>query len=522
MPKTILSNNGYSIDKTAYPLSVLAKCRRDLTIEPFVDRPEFGVAPPPIKIYQETGKRMYMPRFYGQKEFGKPEVDKLTTNTAIEDRSDGLKMKDGFELFDYQVAIGNTMKEFIGENGGGVLSIPCGYGKTILGVWFASQLKIKTMIVCHTTDLMQQWKDEIEQWMPNVKIGILQQNKVQLEGNDIVIASLSSVAQKEFALGFFDSIGLVIWDEIHLMCTQLFSEAFPKLISKYTLGLSATPNRKDKCERIFQSFIGPIFCNIKRTKDPSVEVRCILFKFPVKIEQRRDWKGKDTLLYTTTLKNVCFGEERTNYLVQEIVELTHSGRKVLVLSEYVDHLKLIQKKLQANERFHDINKKTAGLYIGELKNKDRLVSRQCDAILGTYKMASVGMNIPTLDTIILASPRKDQNQLEQSIGRIFRKKTKFHKMVVDLTDDSNIFISQGRERKKFYKLYDYTIVQETRDETGKLLSKRSIHNVNKPDTKSKKKQKSIVSDVSNVSSDTDGSGGDDDQLAKGFLIENDE
>jgi len=145
-----------------------------------------------------------------------------------------------------------------------------------------------------------------------------------------------------------------------------------------------------------------------------------------------------------------------------------------VLSEYVDHLKSIKVKLEKIEAFAK-NYKT-GLYIGELKNEQRMESRKANVILGTYKMASVGMNIPTLDTVILASPRKDHNQLEQSIGRIFRKDTKHNKLIVDLIDDNNIFITQGRARKEFYKLYDYTITQESRDSEGNLLSKKKMSN----------------------------------------------
>ena len=338
------------------------------------------------------------------------------------------------------------------------------------GLWLASQLKLRTIVVLHTTDMMGQWRSEIEEWMPTVKIGIIQQDLAEIEGKDIILASLKTVAQKQYPVDFFNSVGLVIWDEIHLMCTQLFSDAFPKLSARYSLGLSATPFRKDKCEKIFESFIGPIFHIEKRKPDPSVQVRCVIFKFPVTIEKN----FKNDLQYTTTLIGIVYGPERVNYVVKEILELVQTGRTLLVLSEYVDHLKSIKVKLEKIEAFAK-NYKT-GLYIGELKNEQRMESRKANVILGTYKMASVGMNIPTLDTVILASPRKDHNQLEQSIGRIFRKDTKHNKLIVDLIDDNNIFITQGRARKEFYKLYDYTITQESRDSEGNLLSKKKMSN----------------------------------------------
>jgi len=346
------------------------------------------------------------------------------------------------------------------------------------GLWLATQLQVKTVVVCHTTDLMNQWKNEILEWLPTAKVGVIQCDKCEIEGNDIIIASLKTLAQKQFPDDHFKTVGLAVWDEIHLMCTQLFSDAFPKLTTLYSLGLSATPFRKDKCEKIFEYYIGPIFHMEKRAKDSTVQVRSIVFKHPVVIEKNY----KNDLMYTTTLIKIVYGVERVNYIVKEILELVQTGRKLLVLSEYVDHLKGLRAKLEANEIFlskknpdpSDTRKYRAGLYVGEMKNDQRMVSREADVILGTYKMASVGMNIPTLDTVLLASPRKDQNQLEQSIGRIFRKQTKHNKLIVDIIDDHNIFISQGRERKKFYQLYDYTIVQENRDSAGVLISKRKV------------------------------------------------
>jgi superfamily II DNA or RNA helicase len=343
------------------------------------------------------------------------------------------------------------------------------------GLWSVTQLKVRTIVVCHTTDMMGQWKGEIEQWLPTAKIGIIQQDKAEIEGNDIIIASLKTLAQRSFAPDFFASVGLVIWDEIHLMCTTLFSDAFPKLCTLYSLGLSATPHRKDKCEKIFQYFIGPIFHMEKRAGDSTVEVRCVVFKSPVVIKKN----FKNELQYTTTLLGVVYAQDRINYIVQEIVDQVKIGRKMLILSEYVDHLKQLKTGLEKHPEFKDIH--VAGLYVGEMKNDQRLVSKEADVILGTYKMASVGMNIPTLDTVLLASPRKDPNQLEQSIGRIFRKTTKFTKLIIDVIDDHNIFQGQGRARKKFYQSYDYTIIQETRNHLGELISKKRI-NGNKKET----------------------------------------
>jgi len=140
-----------------------------------------------------------------------------------------------------------------------------------------------------------------------------------------------------------------------------------------------------------------------------------------------------------------------------------------------------------------------------MKNEDRAKSRDCDVILGTYKIASVGMDIPSLNTLFLASPRKE---IEQSVGRIFRKSGKLKPRIIDLIDDHNIFTAQARIRKDFYKQYEYTIVQSKVDYNGKVSSQRILFDVTK--MKSAKKPKTVESlmEESGSKEEFDDKGGD--------------
>jgi superfamily II DNA or RNA helicase len=117
---------------------------------------------------------------------------------------------------------------------------------------------------------------------------------------------------------------------------------------------------------------------------------------------------------------------------------------------------------------------TIGLYIGEMKNEQRKISEEKDIILGTYKLASVGMDIPALNTLVMASPRKE---IEQSVGRILRKQKSeagFSPLIYDIIDNHGVFKSQARERKKFYGQYGYTVVHLQMLCDGTILSKRTV------------------------------------------------
>lgn len=108
--------------------------------------------------------------------------------------------------------------------------------------------------------------------------------------------------------------------------------------------------------------------------------------------------------------------------------------------------------------------------------------------LGTFKIASVGMDIPDLNCLVLASPRKE---IEQSVGRIFRKVGALKPRVIDIIDDHPMFISQGRVRKEFYKQYEFTIIQSKVDWKGKVSSQRVLFDVT--NTKKAKNVKTIES-----------------------------
>lgn len=530
---TILSHRGYSIALSEISDTELEEYINELTIIPYVEKPEYQNAVEPIPIYTLTHLRLYGPRYWGLNKFGPAKNDKLTTSQA-EKMLTECKFQ-GTPRPHQMPVIEKTLSE-LSENRGGILALSCGFGKTAIALYIASQLRVKTLVVSHTTNLMQQWIERIKQFIPQARIGIVQQSKADIYDKDIVIASLKTLALKEFPQKFFDSFGLVVWDEVHLMATQLFSQAFPKCATKYSIGLSATPFRKDKCETIFQHFIGPIIYMSKRDKDDAIKAQCIRMIMDEKdMESMIRYNFKGEILYTSTVVNVVNHPSRTDRIVDKIVEHANQGRKILVLSEYVKHLKDIEKKLAKYENDILINKRitqfhsdfksfksfksifdfhslpnniqqivirylnkslreyfkqnplfTYGLYVGEMKNDERKISEEKDVILGTYKLASVGMDIPKLNTLIMASPRKD---IEQSVGRILRKDTKkdsekkdskkkdFEQqqpLIIEIIDNHGIFEGQARARKEFYKEYGYTIENIKMDiKNGSIIPARS-------------------------------------------------
>ena len=127
-------------------------------------------------------------------------------------------------------------------------------------------------------------------------------------------------------------------------------------------------------------------------------------------------------------------------------------RHILVLSDRIQYLQDIEKKIREN----DISFKI-GYYVGGMKEKERKESEQADLILASYSMAKEAMDIPILDTLLMVTSKSN---IEQSIGRIQRKTIYPEErppLIIDLVDSFSSFQSQANKREIFYKKNNYPI-----------------------------------------------------------------
>ena len=113
-----------------------------------------------------------------------------------------------------------------------------------------------------------------------------------------------------------------------------------------------------------------------------------------------------------------------------------------------------------------------GQYVGGMKPSQLHLSQEKDIILGTFSMASEGMDIPKLNTCILGSPKSD---VEQSVGRIFREKAcdrTHHPLIVDIIDDFSLFTKQAEKRQTLYRKMNFKIFMDGIEVTKKQRKKK--------------------------------------------------
>lgn len=432
---TILCKNGYLIPKIEKFNKEIKILKLDLVVEPYqpfkISKNNKNIK---FNVYQENNEYYCVPKFYGLKKFGKPIINDEIIGSEINITFNG-------ELRTLQKEIINKIVPYIKENDGGVLVLPCAAGKTVLSLYLASLFKVKTLVIVHKTFLLNQWKDRAEEFT-NAKIGIIQRNKIDIDNKDIVIGMLQSIAKNKYDNEIFKDFGLVIFDESHHAPSQYFSKALPLIASKITIGLSATPKRSDKLEKVLYWYFGDIMYKAEIEENDKVLLNIINYD----IEHE---KFKEFLMYTgdinrpKTINKITTIGRRNKYIINCLEQvLEEEGRKVLVLSDRIEHLQTLKNRLDKKEIT------ISDFYIGGMKQKALEKAKLANVIFASYGMASEGLDIPELNTLFMVTSRKE---VEQAVGRVIRKiNSDIRPLIYDFTDQLPSFVNQGKHRRKLY------------------------------------------------------------------------
>tara|TARA_Y100000590_G_scaffold341650_2_gene389894 strand:+ start:1623 stop:3029 length:1407 start_codon:yes stop_codon:yes gene_type:complete len=458
---TKLSKDGYKIIKKDYDSKFIKEIKDELTVKPFnnFNRSQMASDVGRFTVYLESPKKLYLPRFYGMKKFGVPTMNLLEEGEPIHLSFNG-------DLREEQKPIEEVYLKNAYEKGGGIISIRCGGGKTVLALHIISVLKKKTIVVVHKDFLMTQWRDRILEFLPGAKIGKIQQDTIDIEGKDIVLAMVQSLSMKEYGDDVFNSFGLAVFDECHHLGAEVFSKSMRKVASKYMLGLSATPKRKDGLSKVFEWFMNDIVYLQKKKNEDYAEVQLIECNFTDEKYNKVELTFRKEPCMPKMINNICNYYPRTQLIVQTVKKYHDEKRSILILSDRREHLNLLEDMIKD---FSSI-----GFYVGGMKPDQLRESQEKDIILATFSMASEGMDIPKLDTVFLASPKSD---VEQSVGRIFRKKAcdrSFHPLIVDIQDTFSMFQKQCEKRITLYHKSNFTIFKNGEEIKKRKRKKKEI------------------------------------------------
>ena len=443
---TYLGERGYSIYKSALSIQEQQHIREELTVSPYV--PGSPVKSDSFPVYRESENKMYIPRYYGIENYGVPDISRIKAG-------DDINIDFVGDLRDYQIDITNKFYQEATKDkdfgGGGLLDIHTGAGKTVMALKIISMLKKKTLIIVHKGFLVMQWEERIRQYLPNAKIGRIQAQTIDMKDKDIVIGMLQSLSMKEYPRGMFDSFGLTIVDEVHHISSEVFCRSLTKIVTKYTLGLSATMQRKDGLTKVFKMYLGDIIYKMKRSKEHEVLVRAIKYKVDDEEFNKVEYDFRGNAKFSTMISKVCDFNPRTEFILdvlkgerkrdpsQQIIILAHNKSLLTYLFKAIEHRNIA----------------TVGYYIGGMKETALKASETKEIIVATYAMAAEALDIKSLTTLVLASPKTD---VVQAVGRILRQKG-HQPVIIDIVDTHEPFQKQWEKRKVYYAKEGYRIIQ---------------------------------------------------------------
>ena len=264
---------------------------------------------------------------------------------------------------------------------------------------------------------------------------------------------IQSLSMKEYPQSVFSSFGLVIIDEVHHISSEVFSKTLFKLVTKYMLGLSATMNRKDGTSHVFKMFLGDVVFKETRKQDHPVVVRAVEYHIDDDDfnEIVYDYRGNPQ--FSTMITKLCKYNRRSEFILQVLTDMLieNPNQQVMILA----HNKCLLKYLYDAIESRDIS--SVGYYVGGMKEAALKESESKRVIIATYSMAAEGLDIKTLTTLIMATPKTD---IEQSVGRILRERHG-SPIVVDVIDKHELFQKQWLKRKAFYRKQNYKIIHTT-------------------------------------------------------------
>jgi superfamily II DNA or RNA helicase len=442
--KTIVSND---IRIKDYTPELLKWCEENLVI----DNPEFysalragryvGRIPRTIVLYETRYNELILPFGVIKHIFPMIKHSDIITDFA----NNGEVTFDGsIKLYDYQ---DKALKSLVAQKGG-ILQAPCGSGKTQIGLQLVKELKLKTLWITHTLDLINQAKTRAEQYF-KCDIGVISEGRVNV-GKDITFATVQTLSKLDLHR-FKYEFDMVIVDECHKVAgsptrLMMFYKVVTNLASRYKYGLSATLHRADKLIKSTYSVLGDISHIITEKEVGNKTIKAIHQKVELKSITSLDYLDTDgTLIYNKLIDYLCNNEQRNKDIAEVINKTNNYG---LVLSHRVEHLYQLRRILGYGS-----------ILVGDTPKKEREAILQ-DArsgvvrlLLSTYSLAKEGLDIPILDRLYLTTPQKDYAIIRQSAGRIQRNVTNKQTPVIIDFVDTNIYycVNAYKKRKAILK-----------------------------------------------------------------------
>jgi superfamily II DNA or RNA helicase len=291
-----------------------------------------------------------------------------------------------------------------------------------------AEVNAPTLVIVHKEFLKNQWRERLEEYLPGIKIGEAQGDTCDYEGKHVVLGMVHSLSGRQYDRAFYQHFGLIVSDEVHRIGAYEWSSVPGRFPARHRLGITATPRRKDGAENVFRYHVGQ---EIFAAKQESLPFKARFLYSEFYLVKTTSYNG--TAGRSVAINYLIQNETRNRLIAHDMAKALVAGRKLLVVSERLEHLKLMDAALRETLTAAAAAIPSIGYFVGGKSEEQLAKASTCQVIFATTQLVLEGLDIPALDTLFLTTPLTD---IEQAIGRIRRpSEGKKAPVVVDVRDD---------------------------------------------------------------------------------------
>lgn len=332
----------------------------------------------------------------------------------------------------------------------GTLCAPTGAGKTVCGLYLIARRRQPALVVVHTRDLAMQWVERVEEFLgiPGREVGMIGGGRDKV-GQAVTVATVQSVYSRARELK--KRIGHLVVDECHRAPSRTFTAAVTAFDCAYSLGLSATPYRRDGLTPLIFWHLGEMHARIDSA---ALMDSGAILRPEIRIHQTMFHSERDPVEeYAGIIADLTLDADRNALIVDELAGEIRSGRGVsLVLSDRKGHCHALRELLLARHGLDGM------VLTGDTPLPERRKMAACiqagsvRVVFATGQLIGEGFDASNLGSLFLATPVKFSGRLIQYLGRILRPSSgKTRATVHDFVDGRvGVLEAAARARAEVY------------------------------------------------------------------------
>jgi len=374
-------------------------------------------------------------------------------------RSSGQRLK-GMKFLgalrkDQKKAVADLCKHDVG-----VLQAPTAFGKTVAAIGMIHKRKVNTLILVHSRQLLDQWRERLNSFLSGVDIGVIGGGKRKSTRQVDVATYQSLINRKDNTVDeVLFQYGQIIIDECHHISAPNYERLLSEVHARYVVGVTATPDRLDGHQPIIFMQAGPIR-HVAKTSglqefERRVVTRSLYHTPPLEITTAERPHIADVYRWLMT------HEARNQQIVEDVLGTVSEQRNPILLTERREHAELLGELLGQQGVTYELLRGGMGV-----KARKAVTERLADTqvLIATGKYIGEGFDLPRLDTLFLVLPISWKGLLAQYAGRIHRQAEGKERVIIyDYVDYSLPMLERMfRKRQRGYEALGYTITDSAK------------------------------------------------------------